>query len=75
MSHCPRPELPAEPGEQVRWRHPRLAIARGWLQAYGPGPFEVVALMTALNPPAYLVRTERGEHIVNVQWLGPAGTI
>jgi CheY-like chemotaxis protein len=68
----PRP-LP-QPGEQVRWRHPRLAFARGRFSAYGPGPFEVVAVVRGgpAAPLALLVRTEFGERAIDAVWLGPA---
>jgi hypothetical protein len=68
------PPLPW-PGEQVRWRHPRLAFALGRFSAYGPGPFEVVAVVDRGGwdaPLALLVKTEFGEKEIDAAWLGPA---
>jgi hypothetical protein len=63
------------PGEQVRWRHPRLAFALGRFSAYGPGPFQVVAVVDRGGrdaPLALLVQTELGEREIDAVWLGPA---
>jgi hypothetical protein len=70
----PLPGPLPRPGEQVRWRHPRLAWARGRFSAYGPGPFEVVAVVRGGPdaPLALLVRTEFGERAIDAVWLGPA---
>ena len=68
------PPLP-QPGEQVRWQHPRLAFALGRFYAYGPGPFEVVAVVDRGGrdaPAALLVKTEFGEREIDAVWVGPA---
>jgi hypothetical protein len=68
------PPLP-RPGEQVRWRHPRLAFTLGRFSAYGPGPFEVVAVVDRGGrdaPLDLLVETEFGEKEIDAAWLGPA---
>jgi CheY-like chemotaxis protein len=66
MPHLPRP------GQQVRWRDARHAQALRWLDAYGPGPFEVVAVVPPRDPglPAGLVlKTDHGERESNEVWL------
>ncbi len=72
MNAAPLPEPHAQPGQQVRWRHPRLAMARGWFSVYGPGPFEVVRLVPedARFPTAYLVKTPAGLQQLSVWWVG-----
>jgi hypothetical protein len=73
MNASHHPERAAQPGDWVRWRHPRLALARGWFNAYGPGPFEVMALLPSPEralPVAYLVRTAAGEHLLDAAWVG-----
>jgi hypothetical protein len=61
-----------QPGEQVRWWHPRMAFALGRFSAYGPGPFEVVAVVDGGGRDALLVTTEFGEREIDAAWLGPA---
>ena len=64
-----------QPGEQVRWRHPRMAFALGRFSAYGPGPFEVVAVIDRGGREgtlALLVRTQFGEREIDAVWLGTA---
>jgi hypothetical protein len=71
----PMPEL-ARPGQKVRWRCPRHARAIGWLDAHGPGPFEVVGLVDKSHqgiPPAVVVRTGLGEREINAVWLAAEG--
>lgn len=60
------------PGEQVRWRHPRMAFALGRFSAYGPGPFGMVAVVDRGGQDALLVNTEFGEREIDAAWLGPA---
>ena len=67
----PMPELP-RPGQQVRWRQPRHANAIGWLDAYGPGPFEVVGVVDKSEqalPAGVIVKTDLGEREINTVWL------
>jgi hypothetical protein len=74
MTVRPRPEPQVMPGDWVRWRHPRLALARGWFQDYGPGPFEVVLVLPHRDrnvPRAYLVKTPHGERQLSALWVGP----
>jgi hypothetical protein len=69
------PELP-RPGQKVRWRCTRHARAIGWLDAYGPGPFEVVGLVDKSRqdiPAAVVVRTGLGEREINAVWLAAEG--
>jgi len=40
----PMPSLPV-PGQQVRWHHPEHIRYLGWEEAFGSGPFEVIALV------------------------------
>jgi hypothetical protein len=73
MTVTSRPERPAQPGDWVRWYHPRLALARGWFTLFGPGPFEVVGVLPAPDrerPLAYLLRTASGERLVEAAWVG-----
>ena len=75
VSPLPMPELP-RPGQKVRWRCTRHARAIGWLDAHGPGPFEVVGLVDKSRqgvPPAVVVRTGLGEREINVVWLAAEG--
>ncbi len=63
-----------EPGQLVRWRHPRLAFARGLFTAFGPGPFTVVGRVGGGDrglPLAVLVRTEFGDRQIDAAWVGP----
>jgi hypothetical protein len=63
------------PGMRVGWRDPRHAHALGWLEAYGPGPFEVVRVVDKADqgiPAAVLLRTHLGEREINAVWLAPA---
>jgi hypothetical protein len=55
-------------------RCPRLPFALGRFSAYGPGPFEVVAVVPGgpAAPLALVVRTECGEREIEAAWLGPA---
>jgi hypothetical protein len=67
----PMPELPC-PGQKVRWRDGRHARAIGWLEAYGPGPFEVVGVVDKSHldiPTAVVVRTALGDREINEVWL------
>jgi hypothetical protein len=67
---------PPRPGQKVRWRDPRHARAIGWLDAHGPGPFEVVGLVDKSHqglPPAVVVRTGLGEREINAVWLAAEG--
>jgi hypothetical protein len=69
------PEPPPLPGQQVRWRHPWRAFALGRFHVYGPGPFEVLAVIDqgGLGPPlALVVQTEFGPREIDAAWLGPA---
>jgi hypothetical protein len=50
-----------QPGQQVRWRHPRLAFAFHWFDLYGPGPFEVVDVLDLDGVRFLVIRTESGE--------------
>jgi hypothetical protein len=62
-----------EPGQLVRWRHPRLAFARGLFNAFGPGPFTVISLVGGGDrglPLAVLVRTESGDRQIDAAWVG-----
>jgi hypothetical protein len=69
------PKLPLS-GQQVRWRDPRHARVWGWIDVYGPGPFEVVRTVgkTAHGLTAgVVVRTQLGECEINEVWLALAG--
>jgi hypothetical protein len=71
------PEPLPQPGEVVRWRHPRLAFALGWFNAFGPGPFEVVGILDSddLGPPlSVLVKTPFGDEPIDARWVGVART-
>jgi hypothetical protein len=71
----PMPDLP-RPGQKVRWRSLRHARAIGWLDAYGHGPFEVVAVVDKSHlgiSVAVVVRTNLGEREINVVWLTAEG--
>jgi hypothetical protein len=46
-----------------------MAFALGRFYAYGPGPFEVVAVV---DGGGLLVKTEFGEREIDATWLGPA---
>jgi hypothetical protein len=59
-------------GEWVRWRNPVDASQLGWEQSYGPGPFEVVAVVdrTAEGiPQGVIVQTQLGAREINALWL------
>ncbi len=64
------------PGQLVRWRDVRHARALGWLDALGPGPFEVVRVVDHAGlglPPGVVLKTRFGEREINTVWLAPAG--
>jgi hypothetical protein len=72
-----RAPLP-QPGEQLRWRHPRRALALGWFHVFGPGPFEFIDLVEDRGqdaPLTYLIRTEFGPKPVDAAWVGPISTL
>ena len=63
------------PGQFVRWKDPQRALRDGLVDALGPGPFEVVAVVDRGGPglPRGLVlKTQLGEEEVNEFWLTPA---
>jgi hypothetical protein len=67
----PMPRLP-HPGQRVRWRNPRHVRVLGMEEAYGHGPFEVVALVdnAALDiPKGIVLKTSRGDREINEVWL------
>jgi hypothetical protein len=69
------PEPPPQAGQEVRWRHPRRAFALGRFHAYGPGPFEVLAVVGRGGvgpPPALVIQTDLGPKEIDAAWLGPA---
>jgi hypothetical protein len=69
------PEPFPQIGQPLRWRHPRMAFALGWFHVYGPGPFEVAAVLDRPEqglPLALLVNTECGPREIDAAWLGPA---
>jgi hypothetical protein len=72
-SHFPPGPLPS-PGQQVRWRHPRLACALGRFNAFGPGPFEVIGARErgAQGGTVLVVQTESGAREIDAAWLGVA---
>ena len=73
QSHSPPGPLP-QPGQQVRWRHPRLALALGRFDAYGPGPFEVIGVIYRGEQGGtrlLVVSAESGVKEIDAAWLGP----
>jgi hypothetical protein len=65
------PELP-RPGQHVRWRNPQQARAWGWVDLFGPGPFEVVGTVfrsDAIRATGIFLRTRLGEREVPEVWL------
>jgi hypothetical protein len=73
----PSPEPLPQPGQVVRWQHPRLACALGRFSMFGPGPFEIVAIGRGRGQHAlvtYLVRTPEGPREIDAAWLGLAAT-
>ena len=67
LSSCP------QPGQRLRWRHPRRAFALGLFNAYGPGPFEVLDFLAEPEQGlsrAVLIKTEFGEREINPLWVG-----
>jgi hypothetical protein len=65
------------PGQQVRWRHPRLALALGRFNAFGPGPFEVLEVIDRRDQGGallLLVRSSAGVREIPAVWLGPVVT-
>jgi hypothetical protein len=72
---APSPESPPPPGQEVRWHHPRLALALGRFHTYGPGPFEVVAVGVRGSsgaPLTLVIKTAFGEREIDAAWVGPA---
>jgi hypothetical protein len=68
------PEPLPQPGQEVRWRHPRRALALGWFHAFGPGPFQFVGIVDQPDPdspPAFIIKTESGEKEIDAHWVGP----
>jgi hypothetical protein len=66
----------AVPGQRrtVQWRDPREAKVLGWVDAYGPGPFEVIRAVDLGGDGLLLglvLKTKRGEQEVNEAWLSP----
>jgi hypothetical protein len=67
-------ELP-QPGQKVHWRDLRSARAWGWVEVFGPGPFEVVRLVDRggrTTTTGLLLRTELGEREIDEVWLALA---
>jgi hypothetical protein len=63
------------PGNLVGWRDTQHAQAHGWVDAYGPGPFEVVGVVDHGEqglPAGLVLKTRLGEQEVNAVWLVPA---
>lgn len=63
----------AQPGQVVRWRHPRRACALGLFNVFGPGPFEVVGVVDERDqdrPLAFIIQTQSGEKEINAAWVG-----
>jgi hypothetical protein len=61
-------------GQEVRWRHPRRALALGWFHVIGPGPFEVIAVLDRRErglPLSLLIRTPSGNQEVEAVLLAP----
>jgi len=74
MNQEPFSEPPPQPGQEVRWRHPRRAFALGWFAVYGPGPFEFVGLVDPDDQETlrcYLIKTASGEKEIDARWVGP----
>jgi hypothetical protein len=68
-----REPLP-QPGQALRWRHPRRALALGWFQVFGPGPFEFIELVEERGkeiPLTFLIQTEFGQKAIDAAWVGP----
>lgn len=71
LFHAPMTSLP-RPGQRVRWRDPRHVHLLGWPEAFGDGPFEVLAVVDHRAqdiPSGLLLRTRRGEREINEVWL------
>jgi hypothetical protein len=62
-------------GRKVRWRDPDKARDRGWAEALGAGPFEVVSAVDHTRhglAGGLVLRTAMGEREVPEVWLEPA---
>jgi hypothetical protein len=74
-SPAPLPRSP-RPGDLVHWKDGRHALALGWAEAYGPGPFVVVRVVDKSHlgiPACVVLRTRLGEREINEFWLTPFG--
>ncbi len=78
MTMTPRfhlmPELP-RPGQKVRWRDSGNARRSGWVDLFGPGPFEVVRVVDKSDrglAADLLVRTRLGGQVIPEVWLALA---
>jgi hypothetical protein len=77
MRTPPFPGTLPQPGEEVRWRHPRRALALGWFDVFGPGPFTLVGVLDRSDqdvPLAFVIQTEFGDKEIDAVWLGPASS-
>jgi hypothetical protein len=71
MHPSPMPK-PPKPGQTVRWRDLRHARALCWEEAYGPGPFKVLAVTDKSHlgiPAGIVLQTVAGECEINEVWL------
>jgi hypothetical protein len=67
----PMPELPRD-GQRVRWRDLAHARSAGWLDVFGPGPFEVVRIVHKYDlglASGLVLRTKLGEWEISEVWL------
>jgi hypothetical protein len=61
-----------QPGQQLRWRHPRRAFALGWFNVFGPGPFEFLGVVDEPEPDApltFIIQTEFGVKAIDAVWV------
>ncbi len=68
------PELP-RPGQKVCWRDSRNARASGWVDLFGPGPFQVIRSVDKSNQglaSSLILRTKVGEWEISEVWLALA---
>jgi hypothetical protein len=59
-------------GQRVWWRNYHRAETNGWVESFGPGPFEIVYVVDRSwqnLPDGLILKTKMGEREINAIWV------